>query len=155
MSEAMWVEKLPLAVGLALADGSRLQGTLYLAPSSPRHSGPQTVAELMGETEPLVPFAPAGGGFVLVGRAAVAGADQAAGEAGDLVVRVPARLTLAGGHRVAGEVLGEAGAGSRLSDLLNTPDPWVRVSSGDRLWWVAKAHLVWVEAAGEGADFGP
>ncbi|MEW6488286.1 MAG: hypothetical protein AB1578_10305 [Thermodesulfobacteriota bacterium] len=145
MSE-LWVEKTAAPAALLLADGSVLRGTLYLAPFSPRHAGPQSPGELLDEPEPLLPFRLAAGTFALVGKAAVA-AVRVGGPAdsSDLLVRLPARLRLNGGHGLEGLVLGETGAGDRLSDLLNTPDPWVRLQEPQGLAWVAKRHLLTVE----------
>lgn len=143
----LWVEKTAARAALLLADGSVLRGTLYLAPFSPRHGGAQTPAELLDECEPLLPFRRDDGSFALVGKAAVAAVrvDGPAEEYTDLLVRLPARLRLNGGHGLDGLVLGEAGAGDRLSDLLNTPDAWVRLQEPQGLAWVAKRHLLTVE----------
>lgn len=147
MSE-LWVEKTAVEASLLLTDGSVLRGTLYLAPFSPRHAGLQTPGELLDEPEPLLPFRLAAGAFALVGKAAVTAVRVSGREdSSDLLVRLPARLRLSGGHRLEGLVLGEAGAGDRLSDLLNIPDPWVRLREPEGLAWVAKRHLLTVEPA--------
>lgn len=145
MSE-LWVEKTAAPAALLLADGSVLRGTLYLAPFSPRHAGPQTPGELLDEPEPLLPFRLADGSFTLVGKAAVTAVRVAGSEEpSELLVSLPARLRVSGAHILEGLVLGEAGAGDRLSDLLNTPDPWVRLQEAKGLAWIAKRHLLTVE----------
>ncbi len=146
MSGPKWVDKAATPAELLLTDGTSLAGTLYLAAASPRHSGPQTPAELLAEPEPMLPFPLADGAFVLVGKAAVAAVRVTGAEdPSELVVALPARVSLTGGHRLHGRLLGERGAGERLSDLLNTPDAWVRLEGEGTLCWVAKRHLATVE----------
>jgi len=145
-----WVDKAPTPATLLLADGSTLTGKLYLAAASPYHSGPQTPGELLAESEPMLPFQRAGGAFVLVGKAAVATVRVAGAEdPSELLVKLPVRVCLLGGHRLDGSLLGERGAGERLSDLLNTLDAWIRLEERGSLCWVAKRHLVTVEPVGD------
>ncbi|MBE0618318.1 MAG: hypothetical protein IH608_10395 [Proteobacteria bacterium] len=146
MSESKWVDKVATAAELLLADGTALAGKLYLAAASPRHSGFQTPGELLAETESMLPFHLAEGAFVLVGKAAVAAVRvPGVGEVSELLVQLPARVRLSSGHRLEGSLLGERGAGERLSDLMNTPDAWVRLEEQDSVCWVAKRYVVTVE----------
>jgi hypothetical protein len=146
MSDPKRVVKAVAPAQLFLADGGVLQGRLYLSPASPSHSGPQTPAELLGEPRALFPFQLADGDFLMVGRATVAAVRvPGTAEPSELLVPLFARLRLAGGHRLEGYLLGERGAGDRLSDALNTADPWVRLDGDESSCWVAKRHLVTVE----------
>ncbi len=150
MSTALRVEKRPVAVELLLHGGGRLAGTVFLSAFAPARSGPQTVADLWAEPGPFVPFETGTGQFVLVGKGAVAAICHAtpASEPEELLVRVPVRLVLAGDHRVAGDLLGEAGTGPRVSDLLNAASPWLRLEVEGRRCWAAKGHVVTAEAVG-------
>ncbi|GAB4270362.1 MAG: hypothetical protein Kow0092_24700 [Deferrisomatales bacterium] len=140
------VEKRPQAVRLLLADGAVLEGELFVAPFSPAHSGPQEVPELVEEAGAALPFRRSDGSFVLVGTAAVAAVGlRASSEEALLLVRLPARARLVGGHQVDGRLLGEEGAGRRASDFLNAPGRWIRMASADGLYWVAKTHLLVLE----------
>lgn len=141
------VEKRAVETLLLLYDGKRLDGHLYLAPDSPRHSGPQTVADLMAEKDLMIPFRQKDGRFVLVGKASVAAVRVASTELkrGEFLERIPARLRLAGGHTLEGHFLAEKGAGDRLSDLLNTPDDWFRLEEPGAVHWISKRHIVTLE----------
>lgn len=146
MSDPRRVPKAVAPAQLFLSDGAVLEGMLHLSPASPSHSGPQTPEELLVEAEPLFPFHLADGDFLLVGKASVAAVRvPGPAEPSELLVRLLVRLRLAGGHRLEGFLLGERGAGDRLSDALNTADPWVRLDGDDSSCWVAKRHLVTVE----------
>ncbi len=144
------VEKKAVDAVLYLTDGTQLAGSLYVAATSPLHPGPQTVPELLADGGPVLPLSTGDRGFLLVGRAAVAAVAvaDAGGGPDALWVRVPARLRVAGGHRFEGDLAGERGAGTRLSDLVGTPDPWLRLEQPGRVVWAAKAHLVFLEAPG-------
>jgi hypothetical protein len=141
------VEKRTAEAVLLLTDGSSLQGNLYLAPYSAHHTGPQNIADLMREPDPVVPFACADGRFILVGKDSVAAVRFQANDPRDseLLVRIAARMRLAGGHTVHGAILAEQGAGERASDLLNTPDPWVQVEGAGCFHWIAKRYLLILE----------
>ena len=141
------VAKEVLPVRLLLVDGSRLEGTLFLAPKSPFHSGPQTAGELMTEGGRTLPFQDPEGRFLLVGKAGVAAVlvpIQSPVE-DELLDRIPVAVQLAGNHRLQGHYLAEKGAGERLSDALNADEVWFRLECPDSLAWVAKDHLITVE----------
>jgi len=148
VSDTKWVDKIATPAELLLADGTALAGKLYLAGASPRHTGPQTPGELLAETESMLPFHLADGAFLLVGKASVAAVRvPGVGEASELLLQLPARVRLSGDHLLEGNLLGERGAGERLSDLMNTPDAWVRMEEQDSVCWVAKRYVVTVEPA--------
>jgi len=131
---------------LLLVDGTWLEGILFLAPHSPLHSGPQSVGELLVEGGRTLPFYDPEGRFLLVGKAgvtAVLTAAQVLAE-DELCERLPVAVHLAGNHRLQGFYLAEMGAGHRLSDALNTAEPWFRLECPDALAWVAKDHLLTV-----------
>jgi hypothetical protein len=145
VSDAKWVDKIATQAELLLADGTSLAGTVHLAGASPRHDGPQTPGELLAETESVLPFHQEDGAFLLVGKALVTAVRVPRLEEPDeLLVRLPARVRLSGGHGLEGSLLGERGAGDRLSDLLNTPDAWMRLEEPESVCWVAKRHVATV-----------
>ncbi|MDF1554102.1 MAG: hypothetical protein P1P84_13615 [Deferrisomatales bacterium] len=141
------VAKEALSTWLLLVDGSRREGTLFLAPQSPFHSGPQTVGELMAEGGRTLPFHDPNGRFLLVGKAGVAAVlapSQRRGE-DELLDRISVAVQLAGNHHLRGHYLAEKGAGERLSDALNADEVWFRLECPDALAWVAKDHLLMVD----------
>ena len=141
------VAKEALPSRLLLVDGSRLEGTLFLATQSPFHSGPQSVGELMAEGGRTLPVHDPDGRFLLVGKAGVAAVlapPQPAAE-DEFFDRIPVAVQLAGNHRLQGLYLAEKGAGERLSDALNADEVWFRLECPDALAWVAKDHLLTVE----------
>ena len=141
------VDKQALPAQLLLVDGTRLEGTLFLAAESPFHSGPQSVGELMAEGERTLPLHDPDGRFLLVGKSGVAAVLNTVPETADidLLERIQVAVRLAGGHRLDGHYLAEKGAGARLSDALNAGDPWFRLETTDTLAWVSKDHLLTVE----------
>lgn len=141
------VETCAVAAELLLIDGRRLPGRLFVAPASPGREGAQTPVERLAEPGRVVPFQGDDGRLLLVGRAGVAAIRVAPthAEDADLLVRVPARVSLLGGHELAGELVGDAGTGTRASDLLNAAGEWIRLEDGDAVSWLAKPHLLTVE----------
>ena len=57
---------LPLEVDFTVSDGSRLEGTVFLAPNSPRHDGPETLDEFLNAARSFLPVR-SGGSFLLLG----------------------------------------------------------------------------------------
>ncbi|NOY44625.1 MAG: hypothetical protein GXP50_04115 [Deltaproteobacteria bacterium] len=139
------VEKTPLRVRLYLADGTRAEGELFVAPMSPAGAGPQPVWQLLEEAGPVVPFRDAQGRFCLVGTRQVAAVETLEAASDPLppppwVRAVPVEVRLAGGHELVGDLLLEVEG--RPVDALRTPGEWVfvrRLSGGA---WVRKALLV-------------
>lgn len=147
MSE-LRVKKEALSAILYLADGETLFGTLYLAPFSPAHSGSQTVEDLMAEAGSALPITSTEGSFLLVGKRAIAAIDVPLGthRPAGFWSTVAVRVRLTGRHEIEGNLLVERGTGTRLSDFLNAPPSWLVVETGDTLVWIAKDHLVAMEA---------
>ncbi len=130
---------------LLLADGTAVGVNLFVAPDSPRGTGPQTVPELMREAGAVLPVRLEDGRFVLVGTAQVAGVlvPENFPVGPEVGAPVDVRVELAGGHRVSGRVRVEEGV--RVTDLLRRPGPWVRVETPEGVVWVHKGHLRSVE----------
>ena len=144
------VDKVEVPARLHLADGSIAGGILYLAPMSPGRLGAQTVEDLMEEPGRVLPFRHADGRFVLVGKASVAAVALPAslGRPPGFWSPVPVRVMLTGRHEVGGALLLEEGAGKRLSDALNAPQSWIPLENEADLIWLAKGHIVTLEAKG-------
>jgi len=136
------LEKVARRVRLLLADGSSLGAELFFSPDSPAGPGPQTVPELVAEAGPVLPARLDGGGFALVGTEALVAVVEPDPVPGDpeWAAPVPAEALLAGGHRLAGELLAEPGA--RLTDLMRREDPWFRMRTGVGALWVRKSRLL-------------
>lgn len=141
------VDKVEVPARLHAADGSVIDGTLYLSPFSPGKLGPQTVAELMEEPGRVLPFRRGDGTFLLVGKASIAAVTLPVAEERPpgFWSAVPAAVVLSGPHSFEGAVLLEEGAGKRLSDALNAPQAWIPLERGQQLVWLSKEHLVTVE----------
>ena len=130
---------------LFLADGTDMAVNLFVAPDSPRGTGPQTVPELMHEAGPVLPARLEDGRFLLVGTAQVAAVllPDAAPADSPVASQVEVQVELAGGHRVSGRVRVEEGM--RVADFLRRPEAWVRVETPEGVVWVHKGHLRSVE----------
>ncbi len=136
------VEKTPLRVRLYLADGTRAEGDLFVAPVSPVGSGPQPVWQMLEEAGPVVPFRDAQGRFCLVGTGQVAAVERRGADSPPppWVRAVPVEARLAGGHELAGELLLETQG--RPVDALRTPGEWVFVRMPEHGVWLRKALMV-------------
>lgn len=143
------VEKRAVSARVLSSDGTSREGSLFLSPFSRCHTGPQTVAEMMAERDHALPFQQADGRFVLLGKATVAAVrvPEADGKPQELLLCVRARLRVAGSHLLQGRLLAEAGAGERLTELLNTADEWICLEEEPgAVWWISKRHLIALEA---------
>lgn len=141
------VEKRPVESEILFADGSRIEGTLFLSAFAPHRSGPQTIADLMAEDDRVLPCRLSDGRFLLAGRNQVAAVGTPSSEFDDreFLVRIPARVRLAGGHLLSGHLLTDEGAGERLTELLNTREAWSRLEDRETVYYIAKKHLITVE----------
>ena len=141
------VDKNEVPALLCLADGTTIDGWLFLSPFSPGHLGPQTVEDLMDEADQVLPCRTSGGKFLLVGKRNIAAVAVPASSGRPpgfwAVTQVAVRLS--GPHVLAGELLIEEGGGRRLSDALNGPHTWIPLETEEHLVWLAKDHLVTLE----------
>lgn len=142
------IDKLEVPTLLCLADGSTIDGWLFLSPFSPGRLGPQTVEDLMEEADRVLPFRTHGGKFLLVGKRNIAAAAVPAstGRPPGFWTVAPVAVHVAGPHVLAGGLLIEEGGGQRLSDALNGPHTWIPLETEEHLVWFAKDHLVTLEA---------
>ncbi len=136
------LEKVARPVRLLLADGSSLGAELFFSPDSPAGPGPQTVPELVAEAGPVLPARLEGGEFSIIGTEALVAVLEPDPVPGDpeWAAPVPVEALLAGGHRLAGELLAEPGA--RLTDLMRREDPWFRMRTREGALWVRKARML-------------
>jgi len=141
------VEKLAVDSTFLLIDGTKLTGSMYLAPQAPSHPGAQTVPDLMAEAKVAIPLHLKDGRFVLVGKDSVAAIklepDSSYGS--ELVRHIPVNVSLVGGHNIEGNLVVEQGGSSRLSDFLNLSEEWIRLHEPQCLVWFSKRRLAVLE----------
>jgi len=137
----------PCPVHLRLADGSTLDGVVWLLPDSARSSGLTSVEALLDGNREFFAVG-VGGTSYLVARCAVMTAeldvdgpgagDVAAGASMDVVT-----VRLDSGEEVSGvlRAVGRAGA-ERMSDIFNAAGRYLAFGVGDRLVLVAKSRIV-------------
>lgn len=127
-----------------MVDGKVESGTIFLAEKSARHSGEQTVQELMDSPEAWLPLKPSPDRFQLVGKHGIAAVRAVAGaKPPGFYEKVFATIRTAGGHRMDGELLIENGRGQRTSDALI--DRWLRLETQAGLVWINRDHTLVVE----------
>lgn len=141
------VEKLTVESEFLLADGSTLEGSMYLAPLASNHAGPQTIPELIAEKEIAIPLHAKDGRFILVGKTSIVAVKRARIEAerAELSRRIPVNVSLLGGHSLKGDLIVEQGAAERLSDFLNLSGDWISLQEPERLVWFSKRSLASLE----------
>ncbi len=143
---------LPLEVDFTVSDGSRLEGTVFLAPNSPRHDGPETLDEFLNAARSFLPVR-SGGSFLLLGSDSILVA-KASPEA-PLLSRLPGhvianvyvvRVYLENGACVEGALSSNLPAGSsRVSDAFNQAGRFVPIESSDAVYLVRKDRVTRIE----------
>jgi len=137
------VKKQPAPTTLYLADGSVVSGTIFLAGQSARHSGPETVGELLTDPSPMLRFKLGADRFQLIGKTGIAAARTVSGtRPPGFYANVHATMTMWGGHRFEGQLLVEEGH-DRVSDAVN--EPWLRVESQGGLVWANRNLILKLE----------
>lgn len=124
------IEKIKANVTLAMIDGTRITGCMFLSTTSANTAGPQTVREILTEPTAFMPFTEDGAGFVLIGKRAIAAlyADLKDEPTPEFSKRVKALLKVEGAGDVEGELIVPEGPASfRVSDYLNGKSKWFKV----------------------------
>jgi len=144
MSNPLHVTKRELTASLYLTNASVLRGTVYLAEYSAHHTGPQSVPDLMGGPEPMLPLRDRSDRFVMVGRNGVVATEVARGDItlDGFYHRVPVRVETSAEHRFEGVFLIDDGSGERISDVLNSNISWLLLETPATYVWVARAHIL-------------
>lgn len=138
------LDKHPLSVTLFLADGVVREGVVFLSPDAERHSGPQTLLELLREREPFFPFRDATGRFALVNKAAVTHVRYVAVGREELVVGIEQEVHIVffGGELLQGTIRLAMPAGqARLQDYVNAAPGFFPLSVGTQRYIVNGALL--------------
>ncbi len=138
------VDKIEVHVSLFLVNGSVMRGWVYLSADAPYRTGGQTVGDLMRESEPMFPVRDKAGRFALVGRSGVAAVEveKDRRHVDDATTLIPAHVEMLGGHRFSGRFLIQHGTGTRVSDVVNDGDVWMRFDTGVALVWLAREQIL-------------
>jgi hypothetical protein len=142
-SSDLRIPKQAVAVEVAL-DGEAPRGVeLYLAAQRAHDPRPEDVRALLEAGAAFLPARDAAGAFVLA-RDAIVWIAIAAGDDLELYdERHDVHLELRGGAALDGELLYSPPAGQgRVVDHLNGPERFVRLFTPERVYLVAKAHVV-------------
>ena len=129
-----------------LSDGQMISGSVFLPAGTPHHAGPELPSEWLNEAISFVAFLPTGGGtaFLLNKQAVVClsvfGADDQA--AAEELASAHAVTLEAGGHRWSGVLKMEGPPEkSRVLDLLNRPERFLKLVDGERHHLVRKGAI--------------
>jgi len=138
----------PCPVRLRMADGSTVEGNVWLLPDAGRPSGVTSVEALLDGDREFIAVGLPSGGSLLVNRSAIRTAELAAGGPGAADVDDGASLDvltlrLDSGEEVSGvlRAVTRAEAG-RMSDVFNSAGRFIALGAGDRLVLVARNRIV-------------
>lgn len=149
MIEALAVAVDSLAVEVVTLDGARSDARIFLHAASERHLGPETLGERIdGRASQFLPCE-VGGHLQLVNLEHVAyiGCPPDLPELASLdelaSFRAGATLELASGERLAGELRYRLpAASSRISDLLNSDERFLLLTTDGRSYYVNRSAIV-------------
>jgi hypothetical protein len=137
----------PCPVRFRLADGSSVDGNVWLLPDPDRPSGVMLVEDLLAGDRDFIAVGLAGGGSILVNRDAIRIVETAEDGPGSPEIDVSASfdvvtLRLDSGEEVSGilRAVSRADAG-RMSDVFNAAGRFITVSIGDRRLLVARDRI--------------
>jgi len=138
----------PCPVRLRMADGSTIEGNLWLLPDSARASGLMSVEAILDGKREFIAVGLAGGASLLVNSGAIRTVELAAGGPGASDVDESASLDvvtlrLDSGEEISGVLRAVARADSaRLSDVFNNAGRFIALGAGDRLVLAARDRIV-------------
>ena len=149
MSSELRVEKRREAAEITLVTGATVSGVFFLAGSSPLHTGPQRVGDLLNDEAGFFPFE-AGGDTTLINRAHVLKVSlptqmiEAQLDTGyDVATRRHITILLTTGEAITGDIVVFRPAGhDRLSDYAHIDEPFRYVELADRTLLINSAHIV-------------
>jgi hypothetical protein len=139
------VDKFEVPVRITHVDGTATEGTVFLSPDSPCHTGRQTMREHLAEATAFLPLRNGEGKFILVGKDGIAclKAGRPPDHPEEFVRRVSVWTRLVGGTTVTGDlIVPQADASFRVSDYLNTDEPWLRFEEADTVYWVRREAIL-------------
>jgi hypothetical protein len=143
------VEKRRETAEITLVTGVTLSGVFFLAGSSPLHTGPERVGDVMNQERGFFPFE-TGGQTSLINRVHVIKVVlppqiiEAQLDAGyDVATRRHVKVLLTTGEEVVGQVVVFRPAGrDRLSDYAHIDEQFRYVELADRTLLINSAHIV-------------
>jgi hypothetical protein len=140
------VPTVQIEVEALLSDGQLISGWVFLPGGTPHHAGPELPSEWLNEPTGFVAFRPAGGesAFLLNKQSVVCLTVFAADDRGPVEDLASAHgVTVeAAGHRWAGTLRIEGPPEkSRVLDLLNRPERFLKVVDGERHHLVRKGAI--------------
>ena len=139
------VEKSELYIVITMTDGSNTVGSVFLAPDSRLHDGPQTLEEHLEEAGSFLKLKDAQEEFFLAGieSTAMICLMKSEVEAAEFVKRAPVKMKICGAGDLQGElVVPESHDAFRVSDYLNTDVVWLRVETDDDIYMVRKPAVL-------------
>ena len=146
-SELYRAETRKIAAQITTADGTRYQGELYLQPNVLRPGGFESPLDLLNRPEPFFALA-RDGGVVFLSKAQTAVIECATSdtppdaEPERLATVVELPVDLATGDSYRGSVAWELPPDrSRLSDFLNSSDPFLALAGDTLTWYLNRAYL--------------
>ncbi len=131
------VPTVQVEVEALLSDGQHISGSVFLPSGTPHHAGPELPSEWLNEPTGFVAFLPTGGGtaFLLNKAAIVCLSVLATDDSGpaDGLGEAHAVTIEAGPHCWSGALRVEGPPEkSRVLDLLNRPDRFLKLADGER-----------------------
>ena len=139
----------PCPVRIELADGSSVEGTLWLLPDPSRSSGFTSVEALLDDSRDFIAIGLNRGGSQLISRRAIRTVEFAASGPGTNEMDQGAAsldvltLRLDSGQEISGVLRAVAPDGAnRMSDVFNAPGRFIGLNMGDRFVLAAKRHIV-------------
>jgi hypothetical protein len=143
------IEKRREAVDVTLVTGATLSGAFFLAGSSPLHTGPERVGDVLNFAPGFFPFE-CGGETLLINREHVlkvalpAQTIEAQLDAGyDVATRRHIKVLLTTGESIAGHVVVFRPPGrDRLSDYADIDERFRYIELADRTLLINAAHIV-------------
>jgi hypothetical protein len=149
MSSELRVEKRREAAEITLVTGATVSGVFFLAGSSPLHTGPERVGDLLNVEPGFFPFE-AGGETTLINRGHVLKVTlptqmfEAQLDTGyDVATRRHIKVLLTTGETITGHIVVFRPAGhDRLSDYAHIDEPFRYVELADRTLLINSAHIV-------------
>lgn len=150
MSEAFQVPTLPQPVTLLLVSGDEEEVTVYLANSSAKHGGPETLDEFLNSERRFFPIKRKSGHSALIRRRGVVhvkvGSDApvlARRESATMPAIDLVRVRLDNGSELDGVLLHVDRDGhERLSDTFNEPADFFAIEVANGVVYVNKHHVV-------------
>lgn len=128
-----------------LEDGSNLQGSFFLSPTSAHRLGPESMKELLNGDRSFLPLELGREDLVLVSRNAIAMVFSKEQEDESLSrgqARIPAEVILRSGKTLQGDIRHDLPeTHSRLSDFMNRSGPFFHLEVASKDCFVATASV--------------